>query len=213
MASKKAAPTSEELFAQLDELAGAPKDDAKPRKSTSSGTAVPSGPKSRPSSASNEPAAAATVVAADPVADLSSLVQDRPKSRPATPRTGATAVQSRRSGESTRSFHQSFTPADAEGNPAQNAAVAAAEAGAATSGEAGAGGGGSWWGGLVATASATASAAVKQAEALAKEIQKNEEAQKWAEQVKGNVGALRSYGTSSRLPSRHHHSHPVRKIS
>lgn len=41
---------------------------------------------------------------------------------------------------------------------------------------------------------ATASAAVKQAEALAKEIRENEEAQRWAEQVKGNVGALRGLG-------------------
>ena len=49
---------------------------------------------------------------------------------------------------------------------------------------------GSWWGGLVATASA----AVRQAEAAVKEIQKNEEAQKWAEQVRGNVGALRGLG-------------------
>lgn len=50
--------------------------------------------------------------------------------------------------------------------------------------------GGSWWGGL----SSLASAAVKQAEAAVKEIQNNEEAQKWAEQVKGNVGALRGLG-------------------
>ncbi|OJJ47691.1 hypothetical protein ASPZODRAFT_165802 [Penicilliopsis zonata CBS 506.65] len=49
------------------------------------------------------------------------------------------------------------------------------------------GGGGGWWGGFFATASA----AMKQAEAAVKEIQKNEEAQKWAQQVKGNVGALR----------------------
>lgn len=52
------------------------------------------------------------------------------------------------------------------------------------------GGGGGWWGGIFATATA----AVKQAEALAKEIKQNEEAQRWAEQVKGNVGALRGLG-------------------
>lgn len=51
--------------------------------------------------------------------------------------------------------------------------------------------GGGWWGGIFATATA----AVKQAEALAKEIKQNEEAQRWAEQVKGNVGALRGLGT------------------
>jgi hypothetical protein len=54
------------------------------------------------------------------------------------------------------------------------------------------GGGGGWWGGLFATASA----AMKQAEAAVKEIQHNEEAQKWAQQVKGNVGALRDLGMS-----------------
>lgn len=47
-----------------------------------------------------------------------------------------------------------------------------------------------WWGGLVATASA----AVKTAEAAVKEIQQNEEAKRWTEQVKGNVGALKGLG-------------------
>ncbi|KAJ5526825.1 hypothetical protein N7513_010984 [Penicillium frequentans] len=50
--------------------------------------------------------------------------------------------------------------------------------------------GGGWWGGIFATASA----AMKQAEAAVKEIQNNEEAQRWAQQVKGNVGALRDFG-------------------
>jgi hypothetical protein len=35
---------------------------------------------------------------------------------------------------------------------------------------------------------------VKTAEAAVKEIQQNEEAKRWAEQVKGNVGALRGFG-------------------
>jgi Family of unknown function (DUF5427) len=35
---------------------------------------------------------------------------------------------------------------------------------------------------------------VSQAQAAVKEIQKNEEAQRWAEQVKGNVGVLRGFG-------------------
>jgi hypothetical protein len=38
---------------------------------------------------------------------------------------------------------------------------------------------------------------MKQAEAAVKEIQNNEEAQKWAQQVKGNVGALRDLGMST----------------
>ncbi len=55
------------------------------------------------------------------------------------------------------------------------------------------GGGGGWWGGIVSTASA----AMKQAEAAVKEIQQNEEAKRWAEQVRGNVTALRGYGECS----------------
>lgn len=55
---------------------------------------------------------------------------------------------------------------------------------------AGAGGGGSWWGGFTAIASA----AVKQGQAALQEIQRNEEAQRWAEQMRGNVGALKGIG-------------------
>lgn len=50
---------------------------------------------------------------------------------------------------------------------------------------------GGWWGGWGGGLYATATAAMKQAEAAVKEIQNNEEAQKWAQQVKGNVSALR----------------------
>ena len=186
MATKKGAPTNEELLAQFDELDDAAKDE-RPRKST------PSNAKAAPR---NEGPGAV-----DPMADLSNLVQDRPKSRPGTPRaapapsspkrgstpTPAAAVQARKSGESTRSFHQSFRPADAASDALDDPAKKdAPEADASASS-------GGWWGGIMATASA----AVKQAENLAKEIQKNEEAQRWAEQVKGNVGALRSYGIPS----------------
>lgn len=99
----------------------------------------------------------------------------------------------RKSGESTRSFHASFTPSatsselqDAEksGHVEQTAAPAAPA-------------GGGWWGGIggiVATATATASAAMKQAEQAYKEIQQSEDAKKYLEQVKGNVGYIRSYG-------------------
>lgn len=95
-------------------------------------------------------------------------------------------VNLRKSGESSRSFHNSFTPAstDAESQPEKiSHPEPEPEAPAKSSG-------GGWWGAL----SATASAAVKQAEALAKEIQQNEEAQRWATQVRGNVGALRGFG-------------------
>ncbi len=92
----------------------------------------------------------------------------------------------RKSGESSRSFHTSFTPAtenEVEPESEKGAPIAPQTTQAQSSG-------GGWWGGIFATASA----AVKQAEALAKEIQHNEEAQRWAEQVKGNVGALRGLG-------------------
>lgn len=58
--------------------------------------------------------------------------------------------------------------------------------------------GGGWWGGFLSTATA----AMKQAEAAVKEIQQNEDAKKWAEQVRGNVGALRGLGTLYSIRSR-----------
>jgi hypothetical protein len=91
----------------------------------------------------------------------------------------------RKSGESTRSFHQSFTATEEAAQPGRNAQVAPEQEPPKQQS-------GGWWGGLLSTASA----AVKQAEAAVKEIQKNEEAQRWAEQVKGNVGALRGIGTA-----------------
>ena len=103
-------------------------------------------------------------------------------------------LRTRKSGESSRSVRNSFTPAstdEAEAEPEKPAATEAPEA----LKQAAAGGG--WWN----TITSTATAAVKQAEALAKEIQQNEEAQRWAEQVKGNVTQLRGIGMSSYPPS------------
>jgi hypothetical protein len=91
----------------------------------------------------------------------------------------------RKSGESARSFHQSFAPTEEE--PVKQAPEPKQS-------------GGGWWGGLsnvLSTATATANAARKQAEAAYQEIQKNQEAQRWAEQVRGNVGALRGIGELS----------------
>lgn len=142
----------------------------------------------------------------DVLAELENLGA-QPASRPHTPRvqssskrTAGTPTASnrtsedkasapRKSVESTRSFHTSFTPSatssdlqDADKTPV----APQAEAPAANTG-------GGWWGGIFATASA----AVKTAEAAVKEIQQNEEAKRWAEQVKGNVGALRGFGKKS----------------
>lgn len=93
----------------------------------------------------------------------------------------------RKSGESARSFHQSFAPTEEE--PAKPATAPQQQSG-------GWGWGGFSVGGLLSTASATADAARKRAEAAYQELQKNEEAQRWAEQVRGNVnlGALRGFG-------------------
>ncbi|KAK8034087.1 hypothetical protein PG993_009082 [Apiospora rasikravindrae] len=54
--------------------------------------------------------------------------------------------------------------------------------------------GGGWWGGIFATATATASAAIKQAEVVYKDIQHNEDAKKYLESVRGNVDVIRGYG-------------------
>ena len=180
MASKKQ--TDEELLAQFDDLGEETKPEVPP---SSKGAA------SKGKSPEDEN---------DPLAELENLAQERSKSRPHTPKVGGnTTNQSspkkstddkapRKSHESGRSIRQAMTPG--EDTPATEASEKGAEAEAAAQNS---GGGGGWfggWGGIMATAQS----AVKQAEAIAKEIQKNEEAQRWAEQVKGNVSTLRTYG-------------------
>ncbi|KAH9862856.1 hypothetical protein J1614_010949 [Plenodomus biglobosus] len=138
----------------------------------------------RPTSRSNTPKLSSSSTASSNrrnagVATPSSTGSARTsEDRPAAPR---------KSGESTRSFHQSFAPTEEE--PARPAAQPREEPKQS---------GGSWWGGgwggLISTATAAADAAKKQAEAAYQELQKNEEAQRWAEQVRGNVGTLRGYG-------------------
>ncbi|KAF2198852.1 hypothetical protein GQ43DRAFT_377660 [Delitschia confertaspora ATCC 74209] len=101
-------------------------------------------------------------------------------------------VPVRKSGESARSYHQSFAPTEEE--PGKKSALAPTPEQPKQSG-------GGWWGGiggLLSTATATANAAREKAEAAYKEIQKNEEAHRWAEQVRGNVGALRGLGDELR---------------
>ncbi|KAI0169881.1 maintenance of telomere capping protein 1 [Hypoxylon sp. FL1284] len=153
----------------------------------------------------------------DILADLENELEGAETARPHTPRVKETAASrapkrtstatpppgagrasedkpagvARKSADSARSHQASFTPSatstdlqDAEKRgPVEQAAPAA---------------GGGWWGGIFATASATANAAMKQAEAAYKEIQQNEEAKKWADQVRGNVGALRGLGDGIR---------------
>ncbi|KAI1361179.1 maintenance of telomere capping protein 1 [Xylaria arbuscula] len=129
----------------------------------------------RTSTATPPPAAASAAAAAG------RLSEDKP------------TAAARKSADSTRSIHASFTPSatssdlqDAEKRgPVEQTAPAAAS-------------GGGWWGGIFATATATASAAMKQAEAAYTQIQQNEDAKKWADQVRGNVGALRDLGDDLR---------------
>lgn len=188
MAQKKAL-TDEELLAQFESIGAT---DAAPPASSST-----------PSKSSSKPSKQAALEN-DPLAELENLAKAKPLSRPNTPKLGVNRTRSpvrrdahtppssgsgrnsedkpralglpRKSGESARSFHQGLTPAPEESADENRAPEQQ--------------GGGGWWGGIFATASA----AVKQAEAAVKEIQKNEEAQKWAQQVRGNVGALRGLG-------------------
>ena len=161
-----------------------------------------------------KPGAKPAVGDQDPDALLEELgISERPKasSRPHTPRTqtnsttksspkvtrtgtptstdGARSSEEkahlRKSGDSSRSFHNSFTPASSGEGDIDSEKSTAPEVAQSS--------GGGWWGSVFSTATA----AVKQAEALAKEIRQNEEAQRWAEQVKGNVGALRGLGMLS----------------
>ncbi|TID19472.1 hypothetical protein E2P81_ATG06639 [Venturia nashicola] len=198
MAQKKAL-TDEELLAQFEDLGG---------KKTAPAPAAAKGAKSTPTK-SNAPLAAE-----DPLAELENLANFKPTSRPNTPKLslnqrnqGGVATPSstgsartseekprnlpRKSAESARSYHQGLTPTSEEERAQEEAQHARAqveqEAKAAASS---AGGWGGWFSGITAAASAAA----KQAEAAVKEIQKNEEAQKWAEQMRGNVGALRGLG-------------------
>ncbi|KAF4630985.1 hypothetical protein G7Y89_g7153 [Cudoniella acicularis] len=192
MATKKskAAPTDDDLNALLEGLG---EDDAKAQ-ATSKG-------------ASKTAKTASSQSEQDLLTELENLGA-QPPSRPHTPRvqqvkrapTGTPPPASsrtseekasapRKSAESTRSFHTSFTPSATSSDlqeaekktPVAQVAEKAAEAPAASGG---------WWGSVFATATA----AVKTAEAAVKEIQQNEEAKRWAEQVKGNVGVLAGFG-------------------
>lgn len=116
--------------------------------------------------------------------------------------TGGTAP--RKSTESARSYHtgQRVSIEDASDTGAGSISAQRAyntprtsspelrEKSPAAGGDAGGGGGGGWWGSMMGAASA----AVKQAEAAVKEIRGNEEAIRWAEQVRGNVEKVKEYG-------------------
>lgn len=179
MPPKATKPTSDELLAQFDNLGVNQAD--KPSK--------PAQPKPDSAKAEGE----------DILAELDNLATQRPSSGPGTPR-----LSSDKPRPSTRSPRPSATierPSEDKASARQSEETGRSsragtkpeqpkpEAENAETQEQSQGGG--WWGGFFATASA----AVTHAQAAVKEIQNNEEAQRWAQQVKGNVGALREFGT------------------
>ncbi|KAM0720320.1 hypothetical protein Q7P37_004456 [Cladosporium fusiforme] len=120
-------------------------------------------------------------------------------------RSGGAAAPVRKSGESARGYHQGITPGEGEEakqpeiskpEEEQEQKPAAAPAPAPTPAAQSSGGG--WWGSMYSAASA----AVKQAETLAKEISANEEAQRWAGQARAigskNLSNLQHLSTDIR---------------
>ncbi|CRK27403.1 hypothetical protein BN1723_006521 [Verticillium longisporum] len=117
-----------------------------------------------------------------------------PARRTATPTVAddMSATAPRKSTDSARSLRASFTPSATSSDVQESEKKAVVEQSVAAPAEAPSGGG--WWGSVFSTATA----AMKQAEAAVKEIRENEEAKKWAEQVRGNVGGLRALGDNLR---------------
>lgn len=116
-------------------------------------------------------------------------------SRPATPRVSSSSTSA-----ATSQPAQKYTPASSNGPSARTSEEKGREAveqvksedplAGAAAAVGGGGGGGGWWG----MVSGAASAARKQAESLAKQVQGNEEAQRWAAQVQGRLGGLQHLG-------------------
>lgn len=181
MPPKAAKPTSDELLAQFDTL-GVKSGDKQSKQ-------IPASPAA---TADNAKAGQEDILA-----ELDNLATQRPSSGPGTPRLSA---------DKPRSSTRSPRPSATIDRPSEDKASTRPSEETGRTSRAGAkqeqpksepenmtqqeSQGGGWWGGLFATASA----AMKQAEAAVKEIQNNEEAQRWAQQVKGNVGALKDFG-------------------
>lgn len=185
MPPKGAKPTNDELLAQFDDLGLDPSKQQSDPAAAKPTSATPS--ISKPEK--------------DPLAELETLASQRPT----TPRLSSEARPSRpSSGRPSEDRTTTAGKSEDVGNAARHPTVEedvsspVLQEPTATEEVPKSAGGGGWWGGLLSTATATATAAMKQAEAAMKEIQKNEEAQKWADQVRGNVGALREFGKKGR---------------
>lgn len=191
MASKKskAAPADD----NLDELFSGIGHDSKAKK-----------PSKKPTSA-----AAKAIGNDDILADLESELAPQPASRPHTPRLKETiarrstatppigddkASAARKSTDSSRSLRATFTPSATSSELHESERRGPLEQAPPQQS------GGGWWGGILSTATGV----MKQAEAAYSQIQQNEEAKKWAEQVKGlgsgiDVNMLKSYSESPEL--------------
>lgn len=186
MASKKAL-TDEELFAQFEDIPSSTPDSAAPKTKPA--------PKSS-KIATNTPPAAED----DPLAELSALASAKPISRPHTPHlassttsgtTGPKVATPQSSGPPSGRNSEDARPAEAA-TPSRTSMQSSVDTVKPVEVKEKAASGGGWWGSVFTAASA----AVKQAEAAAKQISTNEEAMKWAEQMRGNVENLRAYGKS-----------------
>ena len=184
MAPKGAKPTSDELLAQFDDL-GIEKTDS-------------TGQESRTNQEPKPTTSTPGQHGEDIFAELDNLAFQHPSSRSGTPRLSTEPQSAARSPKPP----SAVTPSTGRSSEDKQAPRKSQESGHSprldnksgdaqpSDSEKPAPQGGGWFGGLFATASA----AMKQAEAAVKEIQNNEEAQKWAQQMKGNVGALRDLG-------------------
>lgn len=122
-------------------------------------------------------------------------------SRPATPRvsssstsaaTSQPAKHTPASSNPSARTSEDNKPRDEAGQRRSTSRTREADTAVKAESAAAAGGGGGWWGMF----SGAATAARKQAESLAKQVQSNEEAQRWAAQVQGRLGGLQHLGKS-----------------
>lgn len=209
MASKRApkSSTNEELDSLFEGITD-DKPAAAPKKGSAAGKVKgASGSANKSTAGGKAKGGAPAAVEKDILADLEEELIGEQVSRPHTPRISkdlptrgspAPAAASRRSAESSKAYSARNSTDERERAPAAPVAVESAAAPPqednAPAASSSSGGGGGWWGGILSTASA----AMKQAEAAVKEIQQNEEAKKWADQVRGNVVSLRGFGDELR---------------
>ncbi|KAG5922473.1 hypothetical protein E4U53_003712 [Claviceps sorghi] len=202
MASKKSKPVASDD--NLDELFQGIGDDAKSKKSTNTKLAKPGNPSSKAMGDNDILADLESQLASEKASasrpHTPRLKEGGPRRPPGTPPVGddkTAAANSRKSTDSARSFKANFTPSATSSELHDADKQATAEPSQPQHPQQQAGGG--WWGGILSTATGV----MKQAEAAYKDIQQNEEAKKWADQVRGlsggiDVGALRSYGDELR---------------